>query len=52
MEERTGIAVFTLGRQIQDAQLTTRKRAPKEKKTTSVIEHVIDKGNSEEPEFK
>ena len=41
----------SLGRQIQDAQLTTRKRAPKEKKTISVIEHVIDKGNTEEPEF-
>jgi len=40
-----------LGKQIQDAQLTARKRAPKEKKTISVIEYVIDKGNTEEPEF-
>ena len=41
-----------LGRDIQDLRLTTRKRAPKEKKPTSVIEHVIDKGNTEAPEFK
>jgi transcriptional regulator with XRE-family HTH domain len=40
-----------LGRQIQDAQLTARKRAPKKKEIPSVIEHVIDKGNAEEPEF-
>ncbi len=40
-----------LGRQIQDAQLTTRKRAPKAKKPTPIIEHAIDKGNVEEPEF-
>jgi transcriptional regulator with XRE-family HTH domain len=40
-----------LGRQIQDARLTARKRAPKAKKTTSVIDHAIDKGNAEEPEF-
>ncbi len=42
----------TLGREIQDLRLTIRKRAPKEKKTTSVIDHVIDKGNTEAPEFK
>jgi len=40
-----------LGRQIQDAGLTVKKRAPKKKNTTTAIEHVIDKGNSEEPEF-
>ncbi|MDF9830669.1 helix-turn-helix transcriptional regulator [Parabacteroides sp. PF5-6] len=40
-----------LGRQIQDAQLTTRKRAPKEKKAVSIVEHAIDKGDTEEPEF-
>ena len=40
-----------LGRQIQDAGLVVKKRAPKKKKTVSAIEHVIDKGNSEEPEF-
>lgn len=40
-----------LGRQIQDTQLATRKRAPKAKKNDTVLEHVIDKGNAEEPEF-
>jgi len=40
-----------LGRQIQDAGLVVKKRAPKKKKTVSVIDHVIDKGNSEEPKF-
>jgi transcriptional regulator with XRE-family HTH domain len=41
-----------LGRHIQDAQLSVRKRAPKQRKvTTSIIEYLIDKGNSEEPEF-
>jgi len=40
-----------LGRQIQDAGLVVKKRAPKKKETVSVIDHVIDKGNSEEPEF-
>jgi len=40
-----------LGRQIQDAGLVVKKRAPKKKKTVSVIDHVIDKGNPEEPEF-
>ena len=39
------------GRQIQDAGLVVKKRAPKKKKTVSAIDHVIDKGNSEEPEF-
>lgn len=40
-----------LGRQIQDAGLTVKKRAPKTKKTVSAIDHVIDKGNSEKPKF-
>ncbi len=40
-----------LGRQIQDAGLIVKKRAPKTKKTTSILDHVIDKGNSEQPEF-
>jgi len=40
-----------IGRQIQDADLIVKKRAPKNKITTSVIEHVIDKGNSEKPNF-
>lgn len=40
-----------LGRQIQDTRLITRKRAPKAKKPDRVIEHVIDKGNAEEPDF-
>jgi len=39
------------GRQIQDAGLIVKKRAPKMKKTTSAIDHVLDKGNSEKPEF-
>lgn len=41
----------SLGRQIQDAGLTVKKRAPKTKKTVSAIDHVIDKGNSEKPKF-
>lgn len=40
-----------VGRQIQDAGLIVKKRAPKKKKTVSVIELVIEKGNSEKPEF-
>ena len=40
-----------LGRQIQDAGLVVKKRAPKMKKTESAIDHVIDKGNSVKPEF-
>jgi len=40
-----------LGRQIQDAGLVVKKRAPKKKETVSVIDHVIDKGKAEEPEF-
>lgn len=40
-----------IGRQIQDAGLIVKKRAPKMKKSESVIDHVIDKGNSEKPEF-
>ncbi len=41
-----------MGRQIQDAELVVKKRAPKKKETTSAIDHVIDKGEPEEPEFK
>jgi len=40
-----------IGRQIQDAGLIVKKRAPKKKKTESVIDYVIDKGNSEIPHF-
>lgn len=40
-----------VGRQIQDAGLIVKKRAPKTKKTASVMDHVIDRGNSEKPEF-
>jgi transcriptional regulator with XRE-family HTH domain len=40
-----------VGRQIQDAGLIVKKRAPKKKTTESAIDHVIDRGNSEIPEF-
>ena len=40
-----------LGRQIQDADLMVKKRAPKKKNTVSPIDHVVDKGNSENPDF-
>ncbi len=40
-----------IGRQIQDAGLVVKKRAPKKKKTVSAFDHVIDKGDSEKPEF-
>ncbi len=40
-----------IGRQIQDAGLIVKKRAPKIKKTASAINHVVDKGDSEKPEF-
>jgi transcriptional regulator with XRE-family HTH domain len=40
-----------VGRQIQDAGLIVKKRAPKNKKTESAIDYVIDKGNSEKPKF-
>lgn len=40
-----------VGRQIQDAGLIVKKRAPKMIKTESAIDHVIDKGNSEKPKF-
>jgi transcriptional regulator with XRE-family HTH domain len=40
-----------VGRQIQDAGLIVKKRAPKKNKTISAIDHVIDKGNSEKPKF-
>jgi transcriptional regulator with XRE-family HTH domain len=41
-----------IGRQIQDAGLIVKKRAPKKKEGPSIIEHIIDKGNSDIPEFK
>jgi len=40
-----------LGRQLQDAGLIVKKRAPKKKVVASVIDHAIDKGDSKEPEF-
>lgn len=40
-----------MGRQIQDAGLFVKKRAPKRKVVPSVIDHVIDKGDSKEAEF-
>lgn len=40
-----------IGRQIQDAGLIVKKRAPKKKKIASAIDHVVDKGDSEKPEF-
>ena len=40
-----------VGRQIQDAGLIVKKRAPKKKKAVSVINHVVDNGDSEKPEF-
>jgi len=40
-----------VGRQIQDAGLIVKKRAPKTKKPVSAIDHVVDKGDSEKPEF-
>jgi len=40
-----------VGRRIQDAGLVVKKRAPKKKITGSAIDHVIDKGNSDEPFF-
>jgi len=40
-----------IGRQIQDAGLIVKKRAPKTKKMDSVIKPIIDKGYSESPEF-
>ncbi|MDR3652359.1 MAG: helix-turn-helix transcriptional regulator [Paludibacter sp.] len=40
-----------VGRQIQDAGLIVKKRAPKKKNTVSAIDHVIDKGSSETPKF-
>lgn len=40
-----------LGRQLQDAGLIVKKRAPKKKVVPSVIDHAIDKGDSKEPEF-
>ena len=40
-----------IGRQIQDSGVVVMKRAPKKKNTPSAIKYVIDKGDSEEPEF-
>ena len=40
-----------VGRQIQDKGLVIKRRAPKKKITKSPIDHVIDKGDSEAPEF-
>jgi transcriptional regulator with XRE-family HTH domain len=40
-----------IGRQIQDAGLIIKKRAPKKRITKSAIDHVIDKGGSKAPEF-
>ena len=40
-----------IGRQIQDAGLIIKKRAPKKMETQSVIEHVVDKGTSNDPKF-
>jgi transcriptional regulator with XRE-family HTH domain len=40
-----------LGRQIQDAGLIVKKRAPKKKQPDPVIDSVIDKGNPQEAEF-
>jgi transcriptional regulator with XRE-family HTH domain len=40
-----------VGRQIQDAGLMVKKRAPKKKNVASAIDYVIDKGNTEEPKF-
>lgn len=40
-----------VGRQIQDAGLIVKKRAPKRKETNSIVAYAIDKGTSPEPEF-
>lgn len=40
-----------IGRQLQDAELMVKKRAPKKKDRPSVIKHVVDKGNSKDPKF-
>jgi len=40
-----------VGRQIQDAGLIVKKRAPKKRETHSPIDYMIDKGVSENPEF-
>jgi len=40
-----------IGRQIQDAGLIIKRRAPKRQIIQSPIDHVIDRGNSKEPEF-
>ena len=40
-----------IGRQIQDAGLIVKRRAPKRQIIQSPIDHVIDRGNLKEPEF-
>ena len=40
-----------LGRQIQDAGLIVKKRAPKKKESKPLLAHVIDKGENKMPEF-
>lgn len=40
-----------LGRQIQDAGLIVKKRAPKQKKSEPLLKHIIDNGESQTPEF-
>jgi transcriptional regulator with XRE-family HTH domain len=41
-----------IGREIQDAGLIIKKRAPKKREVSSAIKHAIDNGASEEPKFK
>jgi transcriptional regulator with XRE-family HTH domain len=41
-----------VGRQLQDISLMTKKRAPKKKKSPSVMDSLIYKGNTDLPEFK
>ncbi len=40
-----------IGRQLQDAGLIVNKRAPKKKMPRSVIDYVLDDGDTKEPEF-
>lgn len=40
-----------LGRQIQDAELIVKKRAPKQKKSEPLLKHIIANGENETPEF-
>ena len=41
-----------IGREIQDAGLIVKKRAPKKSEVSSAIKHAIDNGASAEPKFK